>query len=72
MEEIKSEFIDEKRERDLERLILRCLRKDPSRRVQHIADVKVELLDLQEESNAHPVASVAPHPKTRRSTWLVA
>jgi eukaryotic-like serine/threonine-protein kinase len=58
--------------KDLERLILRCLRKDPSRRVQHIADVKVELLDLQEESNAHPVASVAPHPKTRRSIWLVA
>ena len=38
--------------RDLERLILRCLRKDVSRRVQHMADVKVELLDIKEGSEA--------------------
>jgi serine/threonine protein kinase len=33
---------------DLEKLILRCLRKDPERRFQHISDVKVELQDLRE------------------------
>jgi serine/threonine protein kinase len=35
---------------DLERLILRCLRKDPTRRVQDMADVKVQLLELHEQS----------------------
>ena len=39
---------------ELERLILRCLRKDPSRRMQHMADVKVELVDLQEELGGQP------------------
>ena len=38
--------------RDLERIILRCLRKDPDRRFQHMADVKVELQELKEESDS--------------------
>jgi serine/threonine protein kinase len=43
--------------KDLERLILRCLRKDPARRIQHMADVKVELLELQDViSAAQPVS----------------
>ena len=29
--------------KELERIILRCLRKEPDRRFQHMADVKVEL-----------------------------
>jgi serine/threonine protein kinase len=57
--------------RDLERLILRCLRKDPSRRVQHIADVKVELLDLNEGSDAQTAATVGPYSVTRRMGWLI-
>ncbi len=32
----------------LERIITRCLRKDPARRSQHIADVKLELEELQQ------------------------
>ena len=37
---------------DLERVILRCLRKDPQRRYQHIDDVKVALEDVKEESES--------------------
>ena len=32
---------------DLERVILRCLRKDPERRFQHMGDVRVELQELE-------------------------
>jgi len=35
---------------DLEKIISRCLRKDPSRRFQHMIDLKVALEDLKEES----------------------
>jgi len=34
----------------LERVVLRCLRKGPERRFQHMGDVKVELLELDETS----------------------
>ena len=35
---------------ELEKLILRCLRKDPERRFQHMSDVRVQLQDLKEET----------------------
>src|SRR5262245_40754724 len=38
--------------RDLERIILRCLRKEPDRRFQHMSDVKVELQEVEEESDS--------------------
>jgi len=38
--------------RDLEKLIARCLRKDPARRWQSMADLKVALDDLAEEANS--------------------
>src|SRR5579864_9134283 len=38
--------------RDLEKIIARCLRKDPNRRFQHMADVKVALEELKEESES--------------------
>jgi serine/threonine protein kinase len=44
---------------ELKRIIGRCLRKDPDRRFQHMADIRVALLDVKEESEsgrlAHPV-----------------
>jgi len=47
--------------RDLEKLIVRCLRKSPERRWQSMADLKVALEDLLEESDsrkrAEPTAS---------------
>ena len=35
--------------KELERLILRCLQKDPERRFQHMVDVRVELQEIKEE-----------------------
>jgi len=52
---------------ELERLILRCLRKDPSRRMQHMADVKIELVDLEADVAARP-ATIARGP-TARGAW---
>jgi len=58
--------------RDLEKLILRCLRKDPDRRFQHMADVKVSLEELKEESESGKLASVAAQSASarRRSRWI--
>ena len=45
--------------RDLERIISQCLRKDPDRRFQHMDDLKVALLDLEEESFSGKLSGVA-------------
>ncbi|MGH9659266.1 MAG: serine/threonine-protein kinase, partial [Bryobacteraceae bacterium] len=37
---------------EMEKLILRCLRKDPARRYQTMADLKVALEELKEEANS--------------------
>jgi Tol biopolymer transport system component len=59
---------------DLEIVINRALKKDPNRRFQHMADLKVALEDLKEESesgrlmmDATPLA-----PPARRPRWLAA
>ncbi len=54
--------------RDLEKIIQRCLRKDPSRRFQHMADLKVALLEVKEESESGVVerASASVPRKTKR------
>jgi len=41
---------------ELQRIIGRCLRKDPDRRFQHMADVKVALEELKEESDSGKLA----------------
>jgi eukaryotic-like serine/threonine-protein kinase len=38
--------------RELERLILRCLRKEPERRYQTMLDVRIELEEIKEESDS--------------------
>ena len=57
--------------RDLEKVILRCLRKDPARRWQAAADLKLALEDLREEhesgSQASPSASIPARRLTRPS-----
>jgi eukaryotic-like serine/threonine-protein kinase len=61
--------------RELERVILRCLRKDPARRYQHLDDVAVELEDIRvETSSVVTAAQVAAHKRTtlRRVTALAA
>jgi hypothetical protein len=55
--------------KDMEKLIRRCLRKDPDRRFQHMADVKVELQEIKEETDsglARPAAAV----RRPLSLWL--
>ena len=60
---------------DLEVLINRCLKKDPSRRVQHMADLKVALQELKEDSESgRLMTSVAavPAATARRPVWPIA
>jgi len=55
--------------RDLERIIARCLRKDPARRFQHMDDLRVALQEVKEESDSAG-ASVVPA-TARRSRRFV-
>ena len=53
----------------LERLILLCLRKEPDRRLQHVSDVKVELLEVKEAADSGSAVSAA-QPMARTRPWL--
>ena len=55
---------------DLEKVILRCLRKDPERRFQHMSDVKVALQEIKEDSEAGTAA--ASRPRNRRGLLIAA
>jgi eukaryotic-like serine/threonine-protein kinase len=52
--------------RDLEKLITRCLRKNPERRWQSMADLRVALEDLQEEAESSSGAEAVASLPTRR------
>ena len=52
--------------RDVEKVIVRCLRKDPDRRWQSIADLKVALEDLKDETDAIGVALASATRPARR------
>jgi serine/threonine protein kinase/WD40 repeat protein len=52
--------------RELERIITRCLRKDPERRCQSMADVKVALRELKDESDSGRLAPIVAAVKPRR------
>jgi len=54
--------------RQLEKLILRCLAKEPGRRSQHMSDVKVELLEIGDELRSLPTAGVAV---PRQKRWVL-
>ena len=57
---------------ELSRVIMRCLRKDPARRSQHMADLKVTLEELKEESDSGALGAVSSAaPVARRSRWVV-
>ena len=53
--------------KELERIILRCLRKEPGRRFQHMVDVKVELQEVKEESDSQAEAPAGAAGAKRRS-----
>jgi serine/threonine protein kinase len=46
---------------DLQKIVSRCLRKDPDRRAQHIGDVKVALEDLKDESESGKITAPRAH-----------
>jgi eukaryotic-like serine/threonine-protein kinase len=46
--------------RELERILLRCLRKDPARRFQHMDDVTVALQELRDEWESRKQENVPP------------
>jgi Tol biopolymer transport system component/serine/threonine protein kinase len=54
---------------ELDRVLARCLRKDPARRFQTMADLKVALEELKEESDSGRLTAGAPAP-ARKRTWL--
>jgi Tol biopolymer transport system component len=54
---------------NLERIILRCLRKDPARRIQFMADLVVELEEIKTESGTQIAAQL---PARRRAQWRAA
>lgn len=56
----------------LARVIARCLRKDPARRFQHMADLKVELDDLKQESDSGKLSSAnaAVSQRSRAPVWV--
>jgi serine/threonine protein kinase len=58
--------------RDLEKVIGRCMRKQPDRRIQHIVDVKIALEELKEESDSGkltPTTAAAPN-RRRPLFWM--
>ena len=51
--------------RELEKIVARCLRKDPERRFQDAADVRVALQEIKEESESGKLTTAseaAPRP----------
>ena len=55
---------------ELERVVARCLRKDPARRFQHIDDVKIALEELKEESDSGRLAAVQVPARPRKRRFL--
>ena len=55
---------------ELDRIISRCLRKDVSRRFQHMDDVKVALQEIREESESGTLRTDASPGKPGRNPWV--
>ncbi len=59
---------------ELDRIVTRCLRKDAGRRVQHMADVRVALQDLKDESDTARFRLPVSAPSRRLAgfrRWLI-
>lgn len=54
---------------ELERIIVRCLKKEPERRIQHMAEVKLALEEVLEELES-PSTALVPA-KSQRRIWLM-
>ncbi len=51
---------------ELERIVVRCLRKDPHRRFQTMADVRIELEEVKEDSDSGRLVAAAPADRQKR------
>jgi len=58
--------------REVERIVKRCLRKDPAHRFQHMDDLKVALEELKEESDSGELATAPTAEKKRFSRTALA
>ena len=56
--------------RELDRIITRCLRKDPNRRIQTMVDLKVTFEELKEESDSGTLDGTHPAVRPARRPWL--
>lgn len=55
---------------DLDRIVARCLRKDPDRRFQHASDLRVELQELVDAQSSGALSAQPAAPAARRTrTW---
>jgi Tol biopolymer transport system component len=54
---------------EVDRIVTRCLRKDPARRFQHMEDLKVALQELKEESDSGKLAAIPRREFGRRSKF---
>ena len=52
----------------IRRLIERCVRRDPKRRLQHIGDARLELEDVEEDTS-EMLPAVAAAPRGKRVVW---
>ncbi len=58
---------------ELERIVSRCLRKDPDRRIQHMGDVKLALQELMEESASGKLTAAPPKRRGHAAVlWIAA
>ena len=57
--------------RAVTRLIRRCLRRDPRARLQHIGDARIELLDLEQDTESQAAMRAVPPPRRRLLQWLI-
>lgn len=56
--------------KEVERVIRRCLRKDPAHRFQHMDDLKVALEELKEESDSGKLTAVEASARPRKPRFL--
>ncbi len=55
--------------KDLVRAVNRCLRKDPDKRWQHMADLKVALEEMKAETESGAIPAAVVRPSSRRWIW---
>src|SRR5260370_36070858 len=55
---------------EMERVLGRCLRKDPERRFQTMGDLKVTLQELKEESDSGRLLAATGVAPTHKHTWV--